>query len=89
MIIASFNVAARRSKVGSRLAQNITRHMLAAKKTHKDELFVPISHPTAGIGPQKFIHAETQENTHFGMNELWENPKVHSWPNPQKHRKIQ
>ena len=66
-----------------------SKGMSAAEEIHKDELSVRISHPTAGIGPQKLINAQTLQDTHFSMNELWENLKVHSWPNPQKHKKLQ
>ena len=39
-------------------------------KTNKDKLFVPISAPTAGIRPKKFIGAKTLQNTLFGTNKL-------------------
>ena len=40
------------------------------KKTNKDKLLVPISAPTAGIRPKKFIGAKTLQNTLFGTNKL-------------------
>ena len=67
----------------------ILSYVSGVEKTHKDELFVADAGATGKPRANKFIHRQTWENTHISMNELLENPKVHSWPNPQKYKEIQ